>query len=436
MKRLLWLAAAVALGAAAVAAPAPDPVAEPVFFDDVVTDVSAAFAGVWYCPRAEATLELDTVLTVAATEAATAALTFPNPVPTEEPDRARFSLSGTESVDVLVSDVALRGDSPGLVEFTVPQAAAFATTLSDEARHGDVCLDSVPKVWYLPGFSTQEGEQLELRLFNPFPEPAKLTVLAVSEIGVEPLPELQSVTVSARSWRDFDLATTLRFRNVLGLTLTPEEGLAFPSVLIGTGEDQASWPATRLADTWEFPLTRVGGAAPRLVVLNPDDQETTIAIDVFTPEAAEEDARTQTLPPATPVVVELEDLADGPMGVRLRASRPVAAAVVAGSGAGLAGTVGAEQPASRWLLPGVDPAGGASAVWLLNTDTADATVSVQPLIAGETAVKLIVPAGRLRQVLVDTGAPAYLVDAQSPVSAAWSGESAAGITYVAGAALQ
>lgn len=435
MRRILLLAAAAALAIAAVAAPEPDVAETPVRFDNALTDTEVAFSGVWYCPRAEATLEKDTILAVGSAEQATAALTFPNPVPGEEPERARFTLSGADAADVLLSDVALRGDAPGLVEFTTPRSAVFATTLSEDARYGDACIDAVPKVWYLAGWSTQERERLSLRLFNPFPEPAKVTILAVSEIGIEPLPEVASVSVSARSWRDFDLDDTLRFREVLAFTVTPEEGLAFPSILIGNDDDEASWPATRLAEVWEFPVTRVAGATPELVVLNPSDEVATVTVDVYTADGAAEEARTQEIAGTTPVVIALDDLSTGPMGLRVRATRPVAAALVATGGAGLAGTVGAPEPASRWLVPGRDPDDGDAAIWLLNSGPADATVTIQPLIEGGQAVKLLVPGGSLRQVLVETGAPAHLVSTGSPITVAWSGEAANGIVFVAGASL-
>ncbi len=435
MRRIVWLAAAAALAAAAIAAPRPEADEPPDRFDTELSDVALAFSGVWYCPQAEATLERDSVVTVATAEQATAALTFPNPVPGEEAESARLTLIGADAAEVLVSDVALRGDAPGLVEFTTPRAAVFATTVAEQDRHGDACVDSVPKVWYLAGWSTQERETLTLRLFNPFPEPAKLTLLAVSEIGIEPVPEIQSVTISARSWRDFDLADTLRFRSVLAFTVTPEEGLAFPSILVGNDDDTASWPATRLSEVWEFPVTRVAGAAPQLVVVNPGSSDVEVAVDVFTAEGAVEDARTQTIPASSPVVIPLEDLADGPMGVRRRAAQPVAVSVVAGGGAGLAGTVGSPEPATRWMAPGRDPDDGDAAVWILNTGPTDATVTVQPLIGGTAASKLIVPAGTLRQFLVESQAPAHLVNASSPVTVAWSGEAANGIVFVRGARL-
>ncbi len=435
MRRVAWLAVAAALAVAAVAAPRPAPDDPPARFETELSDVAVAFSGVWYCSRAEATLERDSIVTVAAAEQATAALTFPNPVPGEEAETARFTLLGADSAEVLVSDVALRGDAPGIVEFTTPRAAAFATVTSETDRHGDACVDSVPKVWYLAGWSTQERETLALRLFNPFPEPAKLTVLVVSEIGIEPVPEIQSVTISARSWRDFELDDTLRFRSVLAFTVTPEEGLAFPTIIVGNDDDTASWPATRLSEVWEFPVTRVAGATPQLVVMNPAGNDVDVAIDVFTADGAVEEARIQTVPGATPVVIPLEDLATGPMGLRLRAAQPVAAALVAGGGAGLAGTVGAAEPSTRWMTAGRDPDGGDAAVWILNSGPADATVTVQPLLAGTPAAKLIVPAGSLRQFLVETEAPAHLINASSPVSAAWSGEAANGIVFARGARL-
>ncbi len=437
MRRLAWLVLAGALAAGAVVVPEPEAVEPPGVFEIAAGRSDAtSFAGVWYCPVAVATLERDTLISVAATERATAAFTFPNPVPGEEAETARFELDAPGALSVLVSDVALRGDAPGLIEFTTRSAASFAEVVEEAGRSGDVCLAAAPKVWYVVGNSTGEGERLTLRLFNPFPEPAKLRLLAFSEIGIEPLPEVQSITISARSWRDFPLDDALRFRDSLAFTISAEEGLAFPAVLVGDDIDTASWPGTRLADTWEFAAARVAGLTPRLVVANPGEDDLTATLDVFTAEGGQEEALTIDLPATTPTVVPLEGLTDAPFGLRVRASGPVAAALIASGPAGLGGTVGRATQATTWLLPGGDSnPDGVSTVWLLNSGESQATVTVQPLGVQIAATKLIVPPRTVRQVIADAESSGYLVESTAPVTAGWTAEGPEGVTFTAGAPL-
>ncbi len=58
---------------------------------------------------------------------------------------------------------------------------------SEELLTGDRCVVSVPKVWHLVGGITAEGFSLELQLFNPFAESAKVRVEAITEFGSSPL---------------------------------------------------------------------------------------------------------------------------------------------------------------------------------------------------------------------------------------------------------
>ncbi|NIR37025.1 MAG: hypothetical protein GWN79_09880, partial [Actinobacteria bacterium] len=82
----------------------------------------------------------------------------------------------------------------------------------------------MPKIWYLVGGTTRDGRDLEVRLFNPFPDLAKVTVSGVSEFGPEPLPELGAVIdVPGRAWVDIDLDEIVPFLDDLMLVVGTEE---------------------------------------------------------------------------------------------------------------------------------------------------------------------------------------------------------------------
>jgi hypothetical protein len=438
VKRLAALVVIVLLALAAVSLPQPDAPAEPEFPSTTVAQGGASVSGVWYCVTTQATLDRESVVVAASSEAATAEVTFPNPVPGEEPDRARLSLGSPGAGSVTVSDVALRGDAPSLVEFSTPRATAFAITSAEDMAAGDVCAASVPKIWHLPGASTPDGRDVVLRLFNPFPEIAKVTITASSELGVEPLPDLEAFSVPARSWSDIEFGTStgeLRGRETLEFTIIREEGLVLPALLLLDEEDEAYWPGTGLSTTWEFPVVGLSGSTPTIHVANPSDVAVTVEIDLLTPEGEIAAAVSREISPGLPTAISLVDVFEGTTGVRVRSSGNVAAVAVADGGGGLAGTVGTTEPQERWMAPGV-PAGsdGITSLWVLNSGDQPATVTVRPLgVVDSTSEKVLLDPGSVRQVILDVVAPGYLVEALTPISVSWSQQSAAGVTFVSGA---
>ena len=433
MKRLGWLVLVGAVAVAAFLLPEPETTGLPEFRSVALPDVPAA-TGVWYCPLTEATFERDSLMLVASTEASSAQFSFPNPVPGEESEAARLPVGAPGAVELLVSDVALRGDAPGFVELATAASGTFAVTTTLTGVQGDRCIESVPKVWYLPGGSTPEGRTVRLRMFNPFPETAIVTVRASSEFGDEPLPDLQGVVVAARSWRDIEFEDTLKFRDALGFTISEQEGFVLPALVVTDGTDEASWPGVALATTWEFPVTRLAGLDPAIAISNPGDSPVSVAIDLLTPDGPIVEVRRVTVAARTPEMIPFGDLVEGPAGVRVRADGPVAASVIAAGSGGLAGTVGSSSPARRWLVPGVTKDEGAvSSIWLMNAGETNVTVTVQPLGSGNPiAGKVIMEPGTVRQVIAEAGTEGYLIDSLEPITAGWSVQTSTAAAFIAG----
>ncbi len=143
-----------------------------------------------------------------------------------------------------------------------------------------------------------------------------------------------------------------------------------------------------------------------------------------------------TVPAGSPARIPLGDLIEGNFGIRVAATQPVGAVVVAedlppdpGQGADpseqvqtrfrLAGTVGADQAATTWLLPG---AGGIpdaeSSIWIMNPSDTAATVSLEPLgVRNLTVEKVVVEPGTVRRVNVpdDVAIASYLVTSGRPI---------------------
>lgn len=470
MRRVVLLLLSGALVVGAFLAPRPPAPEGPSFTGAAVADEAAAGAqgSVWYCPWLNAGAVRDSWLMLATATSVNATVTLPSPIPNEPADGADLSLLDASALPLEVADIVRRGDAPGFVEFDDGPAAVASVVTADAADGstliaGDRCVASVPKLWHLPGGTTREGRTTTLRIFNPFPEAAKVSVAGTSEFGDAGLVSLRSLDVAGRSWQDVNLNELAPLLDDLSLTVVADEGLVIPSLVVASSVDEATWPGVALSTTWEFPQVRQTGLTPFLVVSNPGDEEVEIVIDAFDANGGTREARTETVAPGSPLRVPIRGLADSFFGIAVHASDPIAAVVVsedlvepAAPGADeesgddeneeetqvadrIAGTSGAAAASTRWLLPGPGAMPAAtSSVWLLNTGTEPVTVTMRPLgsedlpddktrVQAESVVRVVLPQ--------ENAISGYLIDATAPISASWSVESGGGVAMVAGTAL-
>lgn len=459
MKRIVGLALVAALVYAAAVLPGPTAAPGPDFVGPQERDsVAPPSASVWYCPWVASGALRDSTVMIAATVPVTAQLTLPQQLAGEDPDLADFTLDEPGAILAEVGEIVRRGDTPLFVEFSDGPASVAVVETSNELLTGDTCVARIPKVWELPGGTTRSGRTLTLRLFNPFPELAKVSVSGSSESGETGLIDLQNLDVAGRTWQDVNLNTLVDLLDDLALTVTSSEGFVIPSLVVAGQTDEASWPGTAPATNWEFPVATMStDFAPSLMLSNRGDATVTAVIDVYTAAGTTVNAREVDVDPSVPRRVDLSDLADGAMGVRVRSTGPIAAVVLAeeatavleptgeegqtdedGSVQGdrIAGTIGVTAPATEWLLPGLGAVvGGESTVWLLNTGTEAATVTMQPLgVRSLAASKQSVPPGSVLGVPLGYEATVggYLVESSSPISVAWSVEAPFGIMFVTG----
>lgn len=483
MRRLIALLAAGALGFLAYTMVPPAEPAPPEFGTTLPPDPDGATGSpsVWYCAWVDSGALRDSTFDLAAALDVESIITLPSPIPNEEPDSTTLDVAGPGAVSVDTAAIIRRGESPGIVEFDDGPATASSVVWTDELLTGDRCVVSVPKIWHIGGGTTADGFTLNLRIFNPFPENAKITVTALSEFGVEPLPELTGLDVPGRSWITEDLTRTLQLLDQVSFTVTTEQGLVIPTLVLSAFDeedeliDEASWPGTGLARTWDFPVTSDGGLDPILIVTNDGDTDATVTIDVFTVEGAIIGAAEQIAPAGVPTRIPLGDLAEAPFGIRMTASVPVAAVVEARvpepdeeipdeAGAttttseapdegsegdeeveappeprGLAGTVGLVDASTRWLVPGPGTTPDTtSTIWIMNTGSEQATVTVTPLgpSGALPADKVVVPGGSvLGYVATSSVANGYDVTSNVEVSVAWSISGERGVAMLAGVAV-
>lgn len=436
IRRLLVLASAIALAAGAAVIPQPEEPPEPLA--GLILDAglgSPVDRSIWYCPWAQSNAARDTFLAVASMDTATASFTFPVVIAGEEDDTAEVEVLGPGAAGLVLSDVAQRGDSPSLIEFSAGPAAA-STTVTGQVLAADACVASGPDTWFLPGGSTMGSEELTLRLLNPFPETAKVTVTAVSELGVEALGELRSVSIGPRSWQDYRFDELLRQRQNLVVAVTAEEGLVVPAMALGVDDDEAWWPGVDVSQIWEFPIARIEDTDAEVVVVNPGVTSVSATIDLFTPDGVRLDPIELTVDPDTPARVALTEGDHPVLGARVTATGPVASAVVARGEGGIAVTPGAPASARDWLVPGVRTVGfETGSLWLLNADESAVSVTVSMLSSGvPVGETFVLDAGTIRRIPTEEAA-GYLVEASAPLSVAWGLEGPSGITFATGSAV-
>ena len=440
MRRAMTVLMLAALVGGAYLMPPPDP--EPTPLAGVVIDRpgldSPPDASIWYCPWAQAGPDRDSTLAIASVNPAEAQFTFPVALPGADVATAELETLGPGAALLALSDVTAGGESPAFIEFDGGPAGA-AVAVAGTISAADACVATGPDEWFFVGGSTRTGETLRLRLFNPFPELAKVTISGFSEIGVEALGELRSVSVNPRSWRDIDFEELLRQRESLAIMVRADDGLIIPAMSYGSGTDAAWWSGTGLSTEWEFPVVRqqgVEGAA--IIVANPGLAAVELTVDVYTRSGAQRSALSFTVPPEAPLRIGFEDIPETVIGAKVTATSPVAAAVVATGESGTAVTAGSPAPARTWLLPGLGVAGTDEAfLWLLNSGDEAVTVTIGVLTGAATLnTKEVLEPGAIRRIdVTDVTALGYIVFSADPFSAAWSVTGTTGTAFSAGVAV-
>ncbi len=460
IKRAIALLAAGAAVAFALTLPEPaDPTGPDFEGPEERESVASATASVWYCTWAASGALRDSTAMIAANVPVSASLTLPQQIVGEEPDTEDVELDAAGALVVDIGQIVRRGDTPLFVEFDDGPAAVSVVVESDELLTGDACVARIPKVWELPGGTTREGRTLTLRLFNPFPELAKVTVGGSSESGETGLVDLQNIDVEGRTWHEVNFNELVPLLDDLALTVTTSEGFVIPSLVVAGTGDEASWPGVAPGTYWEFPVATISSSyAPSLMLSNTGNVAVTATIDVYTSEGTTPAAREVVVDPSIPRRVDLSDLSDAALSVRVRSAGPLSAVVLAEESAvvveateedgqtseddepviadRIAGTTGVASPATTWLLPGLQAVdSGSASVWLLNTGTEAATVIMQPLGVQEIAAskQSVAPGSVLELPLgYDSAIGGYFIESSSPISVAWSVEADKGIMFVSG----
>ncbi|MBT8211724.1 MAG: hypothetical protein KJN71_01130 [Acidimicrobiia bacterium] len=454
MRRIVLTAVVLAGIVVAALIPAPEPESVPVFPEPEPGVVVAAVGeSVWYCAAGDSDDRRDAELYLATLDSGQAAITWPSPFGVDDADIARRAFGERDAAVVVVSDFLRRGPVPALVEFeSGPAAAAVASIVDGEGFapeiSGTTCRAAVSKEWHIAGGTTRDGSTLILRLFNPFPDVAKVALSGASEFGAQPLGDV--IDIDGRSFRDVDLTVAARFLDDLSLTMAVTEGQVVPVMVWDEGADRAVWSATGLSTSWDFPYAGGDGLVASVVIYNPGPSPVTVEVDSFGPAGIRTAVATLGLDVARPVRVAVADLDGEASALRVRGSGPIAVAMVVEGlvpedpdavgvegeevvlipDGRLAAMSGLAVPAERWLLPGAGAT--RSVIHVMNPEPVDATVTLVALGSNRTPDKVLVPAWGTLPITVPSGSGGYLVESDQSVSVAWSADVEGGFALFTG----
>lgn len=328
---------------------------------------------------------------------------------------------------VPLTDVAGPGVSSAVVEFSDRPSGAVVVARGESVLASAGCRSGASKVWLLAGGSTLADETLELRLFNPFPQPARLQIRVTSENDSEPEPTLETITVNPRTTRAVNLSELLALRETLALSITDEDGLVTP-VLTQTFEspengvgDTAAWVGVGASSEWYFPFSGVGETVGSVVLMNDGAVPATYDVDVYTEDGSELGVRQDVLEPRTVARLPLSELHDGgAFGFGIRSDGPIGAFLTGEGSTQRAATPGASYASPNWLVPGPGGSGTQSTVWFLNAGSTLATVTYRAAQSNGSlgpAEKLAVPIGTVVSLAVDSG---LVVRSSSPITVGWT----------------
>ncbi len=431
MKRVLVLLTLGGMFVAAWLLPRPEVEEAPIVTTTLPSDEPAirAFA---LCPWASSEGSLDGLLAMVAPGDATATVTFPSAG--EIRDTRQTALEGLSGVALGFNELAFEGQVPSVVEFT-SNASAGVLSYSDSVLVGAGCAATIPKIWLLPGGSTRAGDTLDLQLFNPFPEDARVTVTMTNPTDFEPEPSLEGITVNALSWRTIDIAAKLPLRESLSATVEVEKGVVIPAFIQNGPSDRALWTGVDRADTWEFPLVSVPGLSADLVLSNPNSLDVPFVVDRFGTSTSEMEVLSGVVEAGKHTRIPLDEIVTEMSGLQVRSEGLLGAVVVGQSEQARAVTAGASSLAASWLVPGLGAiTDAASQLWILNTSAAQVTVTYSTLNENGTdfSGKVAVTAGSMRRITLPEGqSSGVFVQATAPISVGASMRRGHAVAYLA-----
>lgn len=423
MSRIAAILVIALVGAAALILEPPRSLDPEVSVASTVVDEVPDATRFSHCAWAFADGDVETTFAVAAVPAVEYRLSFPQTGElTEGTERL---LPAGAAVGIELASIRQQGDSPAIVEFDDGPTAVAVVAAGDTEIAAANCPSSLPKVWHLPGGTTADPDEYVIRLMNPFADDARVDLSVTSELGSEAAPDLQGLSIPARTTRIVDMSEALPGRSSISVTIDQVEGSVIPMAQVSTPGDIAVWEATRQSETWEFPLVDSGAGTAVLTLSNSAPVPVTYTLELFGEDATVEVIDGGIVPGPGQVTVPVADLGVGPFGIRVSGDGPMAATVTERGESSVAITPGAPTVSSRWLLPGPNAeTSGLYRLWLMNSGIDTITVEYRFLdavggVSDGDSVELA-PGATASVAVTDAGTAGMILEAGGAFSAGWS----------------
>lgn len=324
---------------------------------------------------------------------------------------------------------------------------ANLVTTHDGSTSVTPCTTRASSAWYFAGGSTARGADEVLALYNPYPEPAAVSVQLETEEGARRPPTLQSIPVPPRSLVVRSLNQVEDQRDLLSLSVIAPVGrivAARVQSYDGSGDPGPTGEAPKGLSValgtpapttlWAWPYaTKADGHSDRYVVFNPGESDANLTVEVALADPAK-NGRIPRIPLQVPAgeakVFDASGLrqvlGNTNFAVTIRSTNGVPvvaerlAEVTTGSVTGVSLTPGSPLLATRWVVPAVDVSKGSAFVSVANPGTVPVTVRLQVLGAkGVPPAPVTIPPGDRHDFSVaglqGGDSPVIVVDADHPV---------------------
>ncbi len=245
------------------------------------------------------------------------------------------------------------------------------------------CASAASERWYTAVGSTAAGTSLLLTLLNPFPDEAIVSLAFSTEQGRTVPGGLQGVVVPGRSVLVVDVDEHARRRESVAAEVVARRG----RLVVGRNFRKGTGSSTALAApsptaTWYLPGgVRADGAANRLVVANPSDQDAEVSVELRLQEGAVEPL-TLAVPAQERTELNLDDprVPKGvPYAIAARSLEdvPIIAERSTEGRSGRSDVLGGPSPDRAWVAVAASP--GQDTLAIYNAGEGQAEVTITPL---------------------------------------------------------
>lgn len=323
------------------------------------------------------------------------------------------------SAVIPIVDVAAVGTVGALVEMPNTLSAAASVVTGSASMSGETCGTVPAPSTLITGGSTASGKTFVLHLMNPYAGDALVELGVESETGTESNDRFESVIVPSRSSKLVDFTDLIPGRESISVAIETIDGRVMAVGRQGVDGGSAVWNAVEPAQDWFVPVPS-GAGVKQLLITTSADSDVDFQIDLYAEDQFEEGFVEGTVPATGAQAIDVAEVSEETLGLRVVSAGPVVATLVIDTEDGIAASNGSRVAANRWFLPGASNVdGGRGHVVILNTGIDEDSVSVRALRDDGVFRVYDVPSDGVVQISLEM-ADGYLVESTGPIVVSWT----------------